>query len=191
MAYRYVQYHLRHIHQQPCYPAVPLLQGRKELCHKYEHSHAGVQIRNRVGRENPDAPPVPELAEEPPPKPGYQKHRNDGSPALRPCKHGHLQCAVVLRTLLRLLRMGPAVMPENVDSEGYRLQEQAGIQILVPEHQKQECRIEITHPEIVFAVASGKEHTGQPQDRSDQVYQQHRHIPAYGKQRIVQKFFHL
>ena len=70
--------------------------------------------------------------------------------------------------------MSPAVVPQYVDGKGYGLQQQAGIQVPVPEQEEQRDGVQVSYPEIVFLIASGKEHAGQAQYTCYQVYQQHR-----------------
>ena len=62
------------------------------------------------------------------------------------------------------LRVSPAIVAEDIDSQGYRLEEQARIEMLVPEHQEEEECIYITNVEVIFAVASCKEDTGEAKD---------------------------
>ena len=87
--------------------------------------------------------------------------------------------------------MSPAPVAEYVDSQRDRLQEQRCVQVLVPEHQEEGRGVEIAHPEVIFAVASGQEHAGKAQDRSDQVYEQNRLVSGYGKESVIYPIHHI
>ena len=77
--------------------------------------------------------------------------------------------------------MSPAIMSENIDSQRNRLKKEVRVKVLVPEHQEQEYRVEITYPEIIFAVASCEEHTGKTYYGCKQVYEEDRCVPAYSE----------
>ena len=51
--------------------------------------------------------------------------------------------------------------------------------MLVPEHQEEEECIYITYVEVIFAVASCKEDTGEAEDRRQQVNQQDGGVASY------------
>ena len=70
--------------------------------------------------------------------------------------------------------MRPAVMADDVDHQGDRLQQQAGIEVPAPEKEEEGGRIEVSHPEVVLGVAARQENADQSQDRTHEVYQQHR-----------------
>ena len=76
-------------------------------------------------------------------------------------------------------------MPEDVDSQRDGLQEEARIEVLVPEHQEKSDRVEVAHPEIVFVVAAREENAGKAEYRSDQVDQKYRTVSRKCKQSIV------
>lgn len=84
--------------------------------------------------------------------------------------------------------MRPPVMTEHIDTQGYGLEKQVGVEVLVPEHQEEQGRVDISHPEVVFAVAPGEKHAGQAEERGQQVYQQHRSVRADGEKSVVKPF---
>ena len=86
--------------------------------------------------------------------------------------------------------MCPAVMSQYIYSQRYGLKDQARVQVLVPEHEKQCESVQVADPEIVFAVSSCQKHASQPQYRRYQVYQQDRSITSDGEKRIVYYLLH-
>ena len=81
-------------------------------------------------------------------------------------------------------------MSQYIYSQRYGLKDQACVQVLVPEHEKQCESVQVADPEIVFAVSSCQKHASQPQYRRYQVYQQDRSVTSDGEKRIVYYLLH-
>lgn len=96
MAHGDVHHKLEDIDQKPRDPAVPLLQGGEQLRGEDKHSHAGVEIRNRVGGELAREHHAPEQADEPAPYPGKGQDSEHHDNPLSPAQHPDLESLVVL-----------------------------------------------------------------------------------------------
>ena len=73
------------------------------------------------------------------------------------------------------------IITELYKEAGEMVKKEVRVKVLVPEHQEQEYRVEITYPEIIFAVASCEEHTGKTYYGCKQVYEEDRCVPAYSE----------
>ena len=173
-----MQTDLGDIDKQPGNPAIPFLHCGQELGHEDEHSHAGIQVRHRIGRKDSDAPFIAEHIEQPSPQGSKDENRQDCQYALRPGEHSDFQGGVVLGALFPFAWMSPPVMAYNIDYKGNRLKKQARVQMLVPEHQEKQEGIDIAHIEIIFAVAPCKEDASESKTGCEQVYEQHRSVAA-------------
>ena len=123
-----------------------------------EHGHAGIEIWYRVGRNLAGENDIARKTDEPTPSGSNDEYGCDGNDTLLPAQHSDLQRVTVLRTLLVLTRMSPAIMSEDIDSQRNRLEKEVRVKVLVPEHEEQEEGIQIAYPEIIFTVAAGKEY---------------------------------
>ena len=83
--------------------------------------------------------------------------------------------------------MAPAVLTHYIDSQRYRLENQVGIKVLLPEHEEQQRRIDIAYIKVGLAVPACQKNSGQTEHRRQQIYQQHR-LPAQLKQYYIPKF---
>lgn len=64
-------------------------------------------------------------------------------------------------------------MAEGIDSESDRLKQHRRVQVPLPEEHEQQDVVQVSNPEVVLVVPSGKHHACQPGDDADQFQPAH------------------
>ena len=64
--------------------------------------------------------------------------------------------------------MGPAPVTEGIDSKSNRLEEHGRIKVPLPEQHEEQDVIQVSYPEIIFAVPAGHHHAGKACDDANQ-----------------------
>ena len=78
--------------------------------------------------------------------------------------------------------MTPAVLAHYVYTKRDRLKDKVCIQVLLPEHEEQQCSIHIPYIKVALAVSSSQKDRSKTEYSRQKIYQQHRlstHLKKY------------